>query len=154
MAKKYYYYKHLSDRVTFVFESECSYCGTVVENISKRITKANLGIAGCCEQEDGIEKLKQLIDSNAPVEIDNYEGFSIVRIGDPKTISLYNDEAREFMTEDLKKFNGLMAYWDYASVAFITSDNELVPVLEKFLKNVSSIEDGGYMGITLKIDDR
>ena len=47
-----------------------------------------------------------------------------------------------------------MAYWDYASVAFITSDSELVPVLEKFLKNVSSIEDGGYMGITLKVNDR
>lgn len=153
MAKKYYYYKHLSDKIDFTCESECSY-GTTVENIIKRITKANLGIAGCCEQEDGIEKLKQLIDSNAPVEIDNYQGFSIVRIGDPKTISLYNDEAQEFMREDLKKFNGLMAYWDYASVAFITSDSELVPVLENFLKNVSSIEDGGYMGITLNVNDR
>ena len=44
MAKKYYYYKHLSDKIAFTCESECSY-GTTVENIIKRITKANLGIA-------------------------------------------------------------------------------------------------------------
>ena len=147
-----YYFKHFSTFKMNVVCANSNNCGYVPQ----KIIDMHIDMASCAEQECGIQKLKELFNEKTPVEIDSYDGFKVVRIGMPKTIWLPNEDACIFMREDLERNNGMLAYWDNASVAFVVQLPRLAEMLKQFLENVSyisyneKVQLSEHRGLTLK----
>lgn len=141
-----HYFKHFS---TFHMNAICANnnnCGYVPH----KIIDLHLDMAECTEQENGIQQLKTLFDEKVPVEVDSYDGFKIVRIGTPKAIWLPDEKACSFIRDDLERYNGMLAYWDSVSIAFVVQQPRLAEMLRQFLSNVSYVSYCSNRGLTLK----
>ena len=133
MAYEYafYYYKHFSK---FSMDADCTYDSENQRMKLKKVRRVHMRTAGCAEHHDGFT---MPLDRN--VKVDTYHGFWVVRIGVPKTIYLPDEKSHSFMRDDLKKNHGVMAYWDYASIAFVTNEFENMVAFKQFLEDVEDV---------------
>ena len=117
----------------------------------KKITFVHMDSAGCSEHENGISALKLLVENKQKVIVDRYGGFEIIHIGSPKTIWLPDRQAQDFMRKDLENGNGILVYWDFASVAFVVKSTQLSKTIEEFFMNITKVEEceGYHQGINL-----
>lgn len=141
-----FYYKHMSP---FTVKFICMYSSTAEFPALEKITEVHMACAGCTNHNEGINQLLRLM-GNPLVEVDKYDGFKIIRVGKPKNIWLPDSKSVEFMKKDLARNNGTMAYWDYASIAIITSDDIVADLFEKFLRQAPSVTYTYQHGITIK----
>lgn len=144
LHEKAYYYEYMSE---FSMECECNRT-TDGEYDIKRITKINLPYDGF---EIHNESLGIFLFRNPVVE--EYEGFSVIRIGDnPRYIRLIDEDACRYMREDLAKNGHLMIYWQEGAIVLITDKKHWVKVCKDFLSNFCNTKYLDNIGLEISID--
>lgn len=74
------------------------------------------------------------------VQIKNYDDkFYVLQIGKAKKLWFPNEQAINMVEDEFKISNGILAYWDSNSLAFIVQTKTLMNVVKDFLESVPYI---------------
>lgn len=131
------YFKNFSKievDMTIIFDNEEGIFGNREQKIQK-ISAIRLYSVSCDEHENGFSMPE---DKN--VNVDRYNGFSVVRIGKPITVNFESKEAQRLMQLELREKQSIMGYWDKNCIMFVTSKKDFFIIIEKFMKNLSKVE--------------